>query len=251
MPVHPLVATTWAAMRALPTDQLVAILPLGALEAHGPHLPLGTDIVIAEAMAQAGAERLSARGMHVLMLPALPVAPAPFAEAFAGTIDIPASATTAQISGIARSLHRHGVRATIIANAHHDPAHVAAIRAAVDGLAADATAHVIFPDLTRRRWATRLTEEFQTGACHAGRYEGSIVLARTPQWVDQASMRELPANPRSLVDAIQRGDRSFAAAGGADAYFGWPADATAAEGERIIDMLGQILEDAVVEELRT
>ena len=249
MPVHPLIAMSWPAVRELASDHLVAILPLGAIEAHGPHLPLGTDIVIAEAMAEAGAEQLSARGMDVLLLPALPVAPAPFAKAFAGTIDAPAAATTAQITGIARSLHRHGVRSTGIANAHHDPTHVAAIRFAVVQLAADRSAHVVFPDLTRRRWASRLSGEFQTGACHAGRYEGSIVLARAAEWVDEERLRGLPANPTSLVDAIRRGDRTFEQAGGSAAYFGWPAEATAKEGEQLIATLGAILAEAVMEEL--
>src|SRR6266571_4792486 len=112
---------TWPAVRDLPAEQTVAVLPTGAIEAHGPHLPLGTDIVIAEAMARAGAERLAGRGLHVLVLPSL--------------------------------------------------------RAAVDEVASSGGGTLVFPDLTRRRWAARLTAEFQSGACHAGRYEGSIVLA--------------------------------------------------------------------------
>ena len=45
---------TWPAFKALDKRTVVAMLPLGAIEAHGPHLPLGTDIVIAEAMAAPG-----------------------------------------------------------------------------------------------------------------------------------------------------------------------------------------------------
>jgi creatinine amidohydrolase len=248
MPVHPLIATTWATLQSLATDQLVAILPVGALEAHGPHLPIGTDIIIAEAMANAGAELLSRRGLDVLLLPPMPFAPAPFAKAFPGTIDTPIAAATAQIVSITRSLAAHGVRLSAIANAHHDPANITAIRAAVDQVTASGGA-LVFPDLTRRRWASRLTEEFQSGACHAGRYEGSIVLARALEWVDVACMRALPPNPTSLVEAIRRGDRSFEQAGGVHAYFGWPADATPEEGERIIATLGGILEEAVLEAL--
>jgi len=51
MAVHALAAMTWTEVRALPVNRTVAILPTAAVEAHGPHLPLGTDIVIAEAMA--------------------------------------------------------------------------------------------------------------------------------------------------------------------------------------------------------
>jgi creatinine amidohydrolase len=105
----------------------------------------------------------------------------------------------------------------------------------------------VFPDLTRRRWAERLTDEFRSGACHAGRYEGSMVLAERPDLVRRELMTTLAANPRSLVEAIQRGDRTFADAGGADAYFGFPAEATAEEGREIIETLGKILEESVLE----
>ena len=94
MPVHRLASLTWPAVRDLPAARTVAVLPAGAIEAHGPHLPLGTDVIIAEAMARAGADLLAARGLHVLLLPALTMAPAPFAAAFAGTVDAPAEATT-------------------------------------------------------------------------------------------------------------------------------------------------------------
>ena len=57
MPVYELRALAWPDVEALPRDRTVAILPAGAIEAHGPHLPLGTDLVIADAMARAGAER--------------------------------------------------------------------------------------------------------------------------------------------------------------------------------------------------
>jgi len=246
MAVHTLSSLTWTAVRDLPAERTVAVLPTGAIEAHGPHLPLGTDVIIAEAMARAGAERLAARGFEVLLLPALPLAPAPFASAFAGTLHTPAEATTMMVRGVARSLNAHGVRVTAIANAHHDPAHVEALRAAV-AAAPEGGGTLVFPDLTRRRWADRLTAEFRSGACHAGRYEGSIVLAERPDLVRRDVMAALPANPRSLVEAIRRGDTTFNAAGGVDAYFGFPADANADEGREIIARLGLILEEAVLE----
>lgn len=247
--MHALVTMTWTDVRALPAGRTVAILPTGALEAHGPHLPLGTDIVIAEAMARAGAARLAARNLEALVLPALPVAPAPFAAAFAGTIHTPAEATTMMVAGVTRSLVDHGIRVTAIANAHHDPAHVDALRAAVASVAKEGRATLVFPDLTRRRWAERLTDEFRSGACHAGRYEGSIVLAEQPGSVRTSVMQQLQPNPRSLIDAIRTGHVTFMDAGGPDAFFGFPADATAAEGRVIVDLLGGILEEAVIEAL--
>jgi creatinine amidohydrolase len=249
MAVYSLATMTWTEVRALPVARTVAVLPTAALEAHGPHLPIGTDVVIAEAMARAGAARIDSRGFDVLVLPALPFAPAPFAAAFPGTIHTPVEATTMMVAGVARSLAEHGIRVTAVANAHHDPAHVDALRAAVASVAKDGRAVLVFPDLTRRRWAERLTDEFRSGACHAGRYEGSIVLAEQPHVVRTALMYGLAPNRHSLVEAIRTGHATFADAGGPDAYFGFPADATADEGRAIVETLGSILEEAVMDAL--
>jgi len=251
MPVRRLAEMTWEEVRDLPAASAVAVLPVGALEAHGPHLPLSTDVVIAEAMAEAGARRLSEEdGLHVLLLPALPYTPAGFAADFPGTVDVGAGAVKGLVADVARSLGRHGVETLALANAHLDPTHVAALREAAEGAGDDGearSARVVFPDVTRRRWARRLTEEFRSGACHAGRYEGSIVLARRPAWVRTGVAAELEPNPASLSDAIRDGKRSFREAGGADAYFGWPADATAEEGRESVEVLGRILAEAVRE----
>jgi creatinine amidohydrolase len=234
-------------VRDLASARPVAVLPVGAIEAHGPHLPLGTDVIIAEAMAREGAVRLAENGREVLLLPALPFAAAPFAAGFAGTIDVEASAIVSVVIDIARSLARHGVATTAIANAHLDPGHVTALRAAADELGRSREVTLVFPDVTRRRLAERLTEEFRSGACHAGRYESSIVLAERPDLVQAGTMRELAPNPSSLVDAARDGRNTFEAAGGSLAYFGWPAEATAEEGRLIIGTLGEILAEAVLD----
>jgi creatinine amidohydrolase len=104
---------------------------------------------------------------------------------------------------------------------------------------------IVFPDLTTKPWALRLGEEFRSGACHAGRFETSVVLAERPELVRDDIRAELPANPASLSRAIREGKTTFEAAGGPRAYFGWPADATAEEGRALIDALGGILEQAV------
>jgi creatinine amidohydrolase len=250
MAVHHLAALTWKDVGRLTAGRLVAILPAGAIEAHGPHLPLGTDVIIAEAMARDGAARLADQGIDVLVLPSLPFAPAPFGAAFPGTIDAPASATAAVVTAIVHDLARHGVQLTVLANAHHDPANVEALRAAAEVMdGTDGRPALVFPDLTRRRWAERLTDEFRSGACHAGRYETSILLAERPELVNQEVMAALPPNPRSLVDAMRDGRETFVDAGGAEAYFGWPAEASAAEGQMIVGVLGAILCEAVLEKL--
>src|SRR4030095_5679788 len=111
MPVHRLASLTWPAVRDLPAARTGEGLPVGAIEAHGPHLPLGTDVVIAEAMARAGAATLGTRGFKVLFLRALPFTPAPFGAAFAGTVSISPATVTALIVDLAQELTRHGFSA--------------------------------------------------------------------------------------------------------------------------------------------
>ncbi|HTM01203.1 MAG TPA: creatininase family protein [Candidatus Omnitrophota bacterium] len=238
---------TWEEVRDLDRPRAVALLPVGAVEAHGPHLPLATDLILAEAMAAAAAERLEAEGRIAVVLPALPYAAAPFGAGFPGTISVGAASVKALLLDLARELTRQGFAALGVANAHLDPAHLemlAAARAAADE---EELLPVICPDLTRKPWALRLGEEFQTGACHAGRYEGSVVLAVRPDLVREETRRALAPNPSSLSRAIRTGARTFEDAGGPRAYFGWPADATAEEGTRTIEALGAILAEAVLE----
>lgn len=228
-------------------DRLVAILPLGAVEAHGPHLPLVTDGIIALAMAEACARRLDERGLQALVLPPLEYSAAPFAREFSGTVSVRAETVTAMVRDIGWALSPR-VACLALANAHLDPAHLGSLHAAVDELASRGVP-VAFPDLTRKPWALRLGEEFLSGACHAGSFETSVVMAARPELVHDDIRGTLPANPRSLSRAIQEGKRTFGEAGGPDAYFGAPGDASSDEGLGTIAELGAILEDAIFQAL--
>ena len=146
---------------------------------------------------------------------------------------------------IARSLAAHGIRALAIANAHLDPDHLAALRAAAEDGPEAGRPPIVFPDLTRRPWGSRLTEEFRSGACHAGRFEGSVVLAERPELVREAIRGGLPPNAVSLSEAIRAGAGTFEEAGGPRAYFGDPAAATAEEGRDTVAALGRIVADAI------
>ncbi|MCP4204104.1 MAG: creatininase family protein [bacterium] len=245
MPVKRFDEMTWEEARGLKGGAAIGVLPIGAVEAHGPHLPLATDRIIALAMAESGAGLLSEAGRSVVLLPALAYTSALFAAGFPGTLSVRPGAVTELIVDIGSSLRHGGIRTLAIANAHLDPTHLASIHEAVRQLEAEGVV-LAFPDLTRKPWAPRLTEEFRSGACHAGRFEGSVVMAARPDLVREDIQRELAANPASLSVAIGEGKRSFEEAQGPKAYFGDPAAATAAEGRETIAVLGSILRDAVI-----
>ena len=183
------------------------------------------------------------------MLPPLTYTAAPFAHGFAGTLSLRPETVTATVLDIARGLAQHGFGVLAIANAHLDPGHLVSLEAAVDAIREDGGIAVAFPNLAARPWALRLSEEFRSGACHAGQFETSIMLAERPELVRDAIRAALPPVPASLSRAIRDGKSSFEEAGGGRAYFGFPSQATAQEGRATVEILGAILDEAVQAEL--
>lgn len=260
---------TWTELRSagLGTDEVrprvIALLPVGAVEAHGPHLPLVADVIIAQAAARAAIDGIGALGFRPLTLPALSYAAAPFAAEHAGTISVRSSTVSALVADIAIALARQNAAALVVVNAHLDPTHLASLRQGVADYETAAGAHrreratrrpgaampVIFPDITRKPWVLRLTDEFKSGACHAGQYETSVVMAVAPQLVREEARQALSAHPVSLSRAHRAGAATFGEAGVPDAYCGDPAAATRREGEATAKVLGQIVTDAVEERL--
>ncbi len=227
---------------------VVAILPCGAVEAHGPHLPLITDVIISDGMAKRAAAMLETRGIRAFVLPSLAFAPAEYAAAFAGTISISAATAKAVLVDIATSLHEQGFACLAIANSHFDPANVAMLRDAATEIAEVGLA-IAYPDFTRRTLASQLTDEFISGACHAGQFETSLVMADCPELVDETKRHALTDNPASLVEGFARGATSFAEAGGPEAYFGAPGTATVVEGEQSFQLMALALANSVHEAL--
>src|SRR5688572_15379700 len=124
----------WSEVNALDRDRTVCMLPVGAIEAHGPHLPLQTDGIIATAMAEEATRLLAARDLLPLLLPAFEYTTARFAAGFAGSTSVRAEIVTAAIVDVGRSLAYHGFRTLAFANAHLDPAHLGALHAAMTRL---------------------------------------------------------------------------------------------------------------------
>lgn len=239
---------TWPEARARFGADLVVFLPIGSTEPHGPHLPLDTDVTIAVAQARAAAAELERSGVKTLLLPALPYGVTYYTDGFEGRVTLRTGTLWHVLDDIVESLEEQGVRRVVFANAHLEPAHVQVLR----GVALDHAertqekAQVLFPDNTRRRWAATLGAEFQSGDCHAGRYETSLVLAADPKGVRAERARLAPV-AIDLLTKMKAGVRSFAQAGAAEAYCGDPAAASAAEGRELVQALARMTVDSVRE----
>ncbi|SEF37231.1 creatinine amidohydrolase [Amycolatopsis pretoriensis] len=224
----------------------VLLLPLGAIEPHGPHAPLGTDPLISRGMCERAAARLAADSeVHVLVLPEVPYGVTRFAAGFAGGVHIGEETLHSLLVDIGSALIGQRFRRILLVNNHFEPAHLVTLRRAVETLNFAYDGRVALLDLVRRRHAQRLTEEFKSGECHAGRYETSLVLADRPELVDQPLMRTLPHVPVSLASAPA--DGGFREMGMTEAYCGAPAEATASEGEETFSTLTDLLVEAIRE----
>ena len=156
----------------------VLIVPVGALEAHGPHLPLGADQIQAEATALALADRIDG-----LVAPAITYGSAPGARGFAGTVSLPI-ATLADLSHrVFSEFGRMGVRRLLVLSGHAERGHMGALR---DGAALAMQDHptsriVVLSDYDfvyeRRGQDAPATDG------HAGMLETSRVMAIAPDRV--------------------------------------------------------------------
>jgi creatinine amidohydrolase len=236
---------TTATLRALLDGKkpIVALIPVGSTEPHGPHLGLGTDVVISAAACVKACELMDKRGpLTAVIAPAIPYGVTDCARGFAGAVSVPADVLTAYAAAACDGLLAFGIRHVCLVNNHLEPAHDAAIRAVIAGR--EGKVSVACP-LTKK-WARTLSPEFKSGACHAGQYETSIMMAAAPEMVDQAMRGVLPAVPISLSKKLAEGVGTFIDMGMELAYAGDPAAATVAEGEQLIHRLA----DMVIGEIR-
>ncbi|HEV7980888.1 creatininase family protein [Amycolatopsis sp.] len=226
----------------------VLLLPVGAIEPHGPHAPLGTDPLISQGMCERAAARLAEdEQVRVLILPALPYGVTRYAAAFPGSVHIGEETLHALIVDIATALIDQGLPRVLLVNNHFEPEHSATLRRAVETLETLRGKRIGHLDLVRRKHAQRLTAEFQAGECHAGRYETSLVLAENPSLVDVETMRELPRLAVDMPTAMRDGLADFPSMGMDRAYCGAPAEATAEEGAATFETLTDMLVEAIRE----
>jgi creatinine amidohydrolase len=225
---------------------LVILLPVGSVEPHGPHLSLVTDTEISLGAAERAAARLRGHNLEVVIAPAVAYGVTDCAAGFTGAVSIPSGVLTAYLAAVVDGFLGAGAAHVCLVNNHLEPAHDQAVRAVLDGRPA-ARVSVACP-LTRK-WARTLSDEFKSGACHAGRYETSLALARDPTLCDESARQGLPEVPVSLSDKLKAGITTFADMGLERAYAGAPAAATAAEGEELFRKLADMVVGEVLSAL--
>jgi creatinine amidohydrolase len=102
-------AMSWTEARDVLDDNPIVLLPVGAVEEHGPHLPLDEDALVADRVAQ----EISAR-TNSIVAPLMPYGYSPNLRGYTGTISLSHDTLTAVISDVCSELIRHGFRRIVI-----------------------------------------------------------------------------------------------------------------------------------------
>ncbi len=182
----------------------MVIIPIGALEQHGNHLPIGTDFID-------GVERakLIAQERDVLVAPILLAGQSPYHMGFAGTITLSAETIIKVHLEAVESLIKHGFKRFIIMNAHGG--NKAIISLLVDQINQTTAGIAVDFDLAIKPFSSPAASiESDLLDRHAGTGETSNSLYLMPNLVQMdkayASPLKLPTHLRKMIPAVQKGD---------------------------------------------
>ena len=175
-------ASTWTDAAAAETE--LAVLPVGSTEQHGPHDPLATDALLAEAVAEAGA---AAYDGEVVVAPTLPYGISEEHRAFAGSLWLSPDTFRAAVGELVESLAAHGWRRVVVVNGHGG--NTAALREAGRDLTVPGERYV-----TSFTWFdavdTSAIDDEAVKMGHAGPVETAALLATHPELVREDRLEE-------------------------------------------------------------
>ena len=231
---------TAAEFRALDVSRAIAVLPVGAIEQHGPHLPVSVDRDIVEEIVARAALRLGE--LPVLFLPTMPIGKSNEHIAFPGTLTLSAETLMRAWMEIGASVARAGVRKLVIFNGHGGNT------AAMDIVARDLRArHGMLTASCSWYGLFDSTDLFDqrelVHGIHAGEGETSVMLAARGHLVDMSLARDFTSRSERWAR-----DHDYLGAGSTPVKLGWliqdlnpdgacgnAAGADAEKGERLLE----------------
>jgi creatinine amidohydrolase len=175
----------------------IAILPLGATEQHGPHLPVETDTIIASHIAAMVAGKLPEE-IKALFLDVEPIGYSPEHMDFPGTKTLTYGEAITRWIGIGEKMHQRGINKFLMLNAHGGNSPLMTIiaqelRVRFDMLAV-ATSWTRFI-----KQAPEISAHEQAIGIHGGDIETSVMLALRPDLVDMKKAENFPSLQEKLI----------------------------------------------------
>lgn len=246
---------SWEEVAALDRDRTVAILPVAAVEQHGPHLPLDTDCFLCTKVVKDAAAHAQSGG-PVLVAPTQPYGSSAHHMGFAGTLTVSAATLLACLRELCGSLVDHGFRRLLVVNGHGGNSALA--REAVHQLAVDARVVAAAADYwaLAREAVADVRESPPGGMAHACEFETSLMLYLRPDSVrTDLVRREIPA-PRFAEERLDLIWPGRVATGwqthelSSSGVLGAPDLATREKGKRLFEVCVEAL-SRLIEELRS
>lgn len=179
---------------ALDRARTVALLPVAAIEQHGPHLPLAVDAAINEGIMRAAMARMPG-DCPLLVLPMLPIGKSNEHADFPGTLSLGAETAIRMLTEIGDSVARAGLRKLILFNSHGGQPQI------IDIVAQDLRARHAMIALPVNSWrlmrpGALLPERELREGIHGGAAETSIMLHLRPELVRRSELRRFHAAAR-------------------------------------------------------
>jgi creatinine amidohydrolase len=234
----------------------LVILPVGVVEEHGAHLPLGMDSFAAEVYAAAAAPHLEESGYEVIVAPTVNYGVARAAIDFPGTLSLEPETLRAMVVEIGRSLARHRLNRLVLLNGHRDKHHMKALD--------DATRILIDGKTVQALLVGFAHDDTMTAACyregvkryyrsprpdregHGGESETSVALHGFPELVKREIIKDLDANFDYDVEAFRDETKDYGSNSGGRGYFGWPQAATAETGQQLVAARGKNIANVIL-----
>lgn len=204
---------TWEDFSGADPSRWIAVLPIAAVEQHGPHLPLGTDALIAQAYLERVRPALP-QELAATFLPMLTVATSDEHRAFPGTLSLAPETVIRMLTEIGRSVHRAGLRKLVIVSSHGGNSAVVAL--AARELRFRPGLFTVTCAWSRFGYPEGLfSAEERLHGIHAGDIETSIMLACRPDTVRPGRAAHFSSTTLEMETAFRwlRADRP--------AGFGW------------------------------
>lgn len=173
------------------TSDSIIVVPLGAIEQHGPHLPMNTDFVVAEAAAAAVVDKVGEE-VDAWLLPALPYTKSNEHAWSAGTIWLSASTMMAVIDDIGRSVASTAARKIVFINGHGGNSALVAMMNRELRLKHGLQSFLAHPHMPADQGGSSAASELGMGI-HGGMDETSVMLHLRPDLVDMSlAVRRIP-----------------------------------------------------------